>query len=592
MTSLPPHGAHQKPEDSRNLLIALILSTLIILGWQYFYEMPRRAQEAQSRSQHAPTSVSSATSTPQGAPAETATANTPLSHEDALTQGQRLPIKTKEFSGSWQLRGARLDDLILRQYRQSVEANSPAMTLLAPSATHAGYFAELGWMSSDTSTPNAESIWQADRPSLGVGHPVTLRWVNPEGVRFEMEIAVDEQFMFTITQRVINPTEKNVSLAPYGLINREVAQENEHFAILHEGPLGVVDGALQEVSYEELREDGERRFTASQGWLGISDKYWLTALIPQSKGNFPTKYQAYQSAGEQRYQIDYLLPSITVAPGGASEQVVRVFAGAKHVNMLDNYGAEFGIPLFDRAVDFGVLYFLTKPIFHLLHFFHTLIGNFGIAILALTVVIRLVMFPLANKSYYSMAQMQRLMPRMNELRDRYSDDRMRMNQEIMELYKREKVNPASGCLPMLLQIPVFFALYKVLFVTIEMRHAPFYGWIHDLSAPDPTNLFTAFGLIPWNAPSFLHIGLWPLLMTLTMIIQQRLNPKPADPVQAQVMAMLPYVFLFLFASFPAGLVMYWAWSNVLSILQQYVIKRRYDKQFSERRPTAAKAKTA
>ena len=590
MNPLSPHGSPHKPDDSRNLLIALVLSTFIILGWQYFYEMPRRAQEAQLSEQQAGTQLTEPARSAQAAPAELSSGS-PVSRDQAVEEGQRITIRSGELSGTLLLNGARLDDLTLRHYRQTADKDSAPVTLLAPSITQAGYFAELGWISSDTATPNAETLWQANRETLTPEQPVTLTWTNPDGIRFELDISLDEQFMFTVKQRVVNSTDKTVNLAPFGLINREVAQENEHFAILHEGPLGVVDGALQEVSYKDLREEGEQRFDTSQGWIGISDKYWLSALIPETAGTFPTKYQAYQSNGEQRYQVDFLLPSVMVAPGGASEQVTRLFAGAKHVNMLDTYGEKYGIPLFDRAVDFGVLYFLTKPIFHLLHFFHTLLGNFGLAILALTVVIRLFMFPLANKSFYSMAQMQKLMPKMNELRERYSDDRLRMNQEIMELYKREKVNPASGCFPMLLQIPVFFALYKVLFVTIEMRHAPFYGWVHDLSAPDPSNIFTAFGLIPWDPPTFLHIGIWPLLMTCTMIIQQKLNPKPNDPVQAQVMSMLPYIFLFLFASFPAGLVIYWTWSNMLSILQQYVIKKRYEKQSSTSRP-ASKPKTA
>jgi YidC/Oxa1 family membrane protein insertase len=590
MNPLTPHGSPHKPDDSRNLLIALVLSTFIILGWQYFYEMPRRAQEASLSQQQAGSQLTEPARTAQAAPAELSNGS-PVSRDQAVKEGQRITIRSEELSGTLLLNGARLDDLTLRHYRQTADKDSAPVTLFSPSITQAGYFAELGWISSDTPTPTADTLWQADRETLTPGQPVTLSWTNPDGVRFEQEISLDEQFMFTVRQRVVNPTDKTVHLAPFGLINREVAQENQHFAILHEGPLGVVDGALQEVSYEDLREEGEQRFDMSQGWLGISDKYWLSALIPQTEGTFPTKYQAYQSNGEQRYQVDFLLPSIMIAPGGASEQVTRLFAGAKHVTMLDAYGEKFGIPLFDRAVDFGVLYFLTKPIFHLLHYFHTMLGNFGLAILALTVVIRLFMFPLANKSFYSMAQMQKLMPKMNELRERYSDDRLRMNQEIMQLYKREKVNPASGCFPMLLQIPVFFALYKVLFVTIEMRHAPFYGWVHDLSAPDPSNIFTAFGLIPWDPPTFMHIGIWPLLMTCTMIIQQKLNPKPNDPVQAQVMAMLPYIFLFLFASFPAGLVIYWTWSNMLSIIQQYVIKKRYEKQSGEHRSTS-KPKTA
>ncbi|MBY0354208.1 MAG: membrane protein insertase YidC, partial [Rickettsiales bacterium] len=583
------HSPH-KPEETRNLLLALGLSTLIILGWQYFYELPRRQQEAAIQQQQAGTQLPH-TNESHAAPTDIAAEASLVSLTEAVAQGQRITIRSHELEGSLQLTGARFDDLTLRQYAQTDERDSPKVTLLAPSSTQSGYFAQIGWVSSDTPVPDANSVWQSNSPALEPGKPVTLTWTNPAGVRFEMDVALDEQFMFTVKQRVINNTDHGLNLSPFGLINRELAHENKHFAILHEGPLGVVDGALEEVSYADLRDDGEQRFSSAQGWLGITDKYWLTALAPEGNGTFATKYQAYVSHGEQRYQVDFLQPSMAVAAGATLEQTTHFFAGAKHVNMLDAYSHELNIPLFDRAVDFGVLYFLTKPIFHLLHFFHNWLGNFGLAILALTVVIKGVMFPLANKSYHSMAQMRKLMPKMTEIRERYSEDRLRMNQEIMEMYRREKVNPASGCLPMIVQIPVFFALYKVLFVTIEMRHAPFYGWVHDLSAPDPTNVFTLFGLIPWHTPSFLHIGLWPLVMTATMIIQQKLNPKPTDPVQAQVMGMLPYLFLFLFASFPAGLVIYWSWSNSLSILQQYVITKRYEKRSGI---TAArrKAKTA
>lgn len=592
MSLMPSHGGPQRPEEMRNLMIALALSTLIILSWQYFYEMPRRQQQAarEEKQTVALQTEASLFPVPQTAPAELSNTK-PLPTTEALAQSPRLSIRSSELTGSLRLVGARLDDLTLRNYREQVEKGSPSITMLAPSTTSSGYFAEVSWASSDTPTPNASTVWTASGDTLSPETPVTLSWTNAEGVRFEMQYALDEHFMFTITQRVINQTERPLSVAPFGLINRELTHENQHFAILHEGAIGVADNTLQEVSYEDLRDEGEQKFAKAEGWLGISDKYWLTALVPDGQAPFAAKFQAYQSNGAQRYQVDYLRPALQVAPGGTVEQITRLFAGAKHVKLLDAYGEKYQIPLFDRAVDFGVLYFLTKPIFNLLHYFHTLLGNFGLAILALTVVIRLGMFPLANKSYYSMAQMRKLMPKMNDIRAKYGEDRLKMNQEVMELYKREKINPASGCLPMLLQIPVFFALYKVLFVTIEMRHAPFYGWLQDLSAPDPSNFFTAFGLLPWSPPSFMHIGILPILMTLTMIIQQRLNPKPTDPVQAQVMGMLPYLFLFLFASFPAGLVLYWVWSNILSIVQQFIITYRYEKRTGDtshrRKPKAA-----
>ena len=593
MSLLPSPGAPQRPEETRNLLLAVAFSTLILLGWQYFYEAPRRQQEAARLQQQATSQRVDPSQTLQAAPAEITGNTEPLTRDKALAQSDRIAIRSPELKGTIRLEGARFDDLILSRYRQTVDRDSSPVVLLAPGITQSGYFAEFGWLSADTQTPTASTPWQTRDTELTPERPVTLFWVNPDGVRFELEIALDEHFMFTVKQRVLNTEERPVSVTPYGFINRKLASESEHFAILHEGPLGVVNGALEEVSYEDLREEGEFRFPKAEGWLGITDKYWLTAFAPEGAEPFSMRFHTYQTGGEQRYQIDYQRPAFRLEPGSQNEQTTRLFAGAKHVKLLDAYGERYSIPLFDRAVDFGVLYFLTKPIFHLLHFFHTLLGNFGLAILTLTVIIRGLMYPLASKSFYSMAQMRHLVPKMNEIRERHKDDRLRMNQEIMEMYKREKVNPASGCLPMLVQIPVFFALYKVLFVTIEMRHAPFYGWIRDLSAPDPTNLFTLFGLVPWDPPSFLHLGILPIAMTATMVIQQRLNPKPNDPVQAQIMTLMPYMFLFLFASFPAGLVVYWVWSNILSILQQYIITRRYEKRTGDmsyrRKP---KAKTA
>jgi YidC/Oxa1 family membrane protein insertase len=339
---------------------------------------------------------------------------------------------------------------------------------------------------------------------------------------------------------------------------------------------------LQEYDYSEVRE-AKMTDAATPAWAGITDKYWLTSLIPDATTALGAKttYQYYETDGDKRYQVDMLSAPITVAAGTTEERVTRFFAGAKLVDVLDAYAEKYHITMFDRAVDFGSLYFLTRPLFTALTFFNNYLGNMGLAIVALTVCVKLVLYPLANKSYAAMSQMKLLTPKMQEIRERFGDDRLRMNQEIMTLYKEEGVNPASGCLPLLIQMPIFFALYKVMFITIEMRHAPFYGWIKDLSAIDPTNIFTLFGLIPWNAPTILHVGVLPLAMMASMIIQQRMSPKPSDPTQAQVMTALPYVFLFVFASFPAGLVLYWVWNNVLSIAQQWVITKRYEKLYDK-----------
>jgi YidC/Oxa1 family membrane protein insertase len=335
-----------------------------------------------------------------------------------------------------------------------------------------------------------------------------------------------------------------------------------------------MNNILEDIQYESLRDDGARTFADARGWIGITDKYWLTALVPEAGTMFDAEYKFFKRGDHDAYQTDLRGSAMEVAVGQTAQTKVRLFAGAKVVERLDDYSAKYDIPLFDRAVDFGMLYFLTRPIFGMMTYFHSLTGNFGVAILLLTCVIKILLFPLASKSMTAMSRMKKLTPKMTELRERYKDDKMKMNQEIMALYKREKVNPVAGCLPLLLQLPVFFALYKVLFVTIEMRHAPFFGWVKDLSALDPTNLFTLFGLIPWDAPAFLHLGIWPIIMCATMVVQQRLNPKPADEIQAMVMNWMPFMFLFLFASFPAGLVIYWAWNNVLSILQQLYINMR------------------
>ncbi len=583
--------------DHKNLIIALVISTVILMGWHVFYEMPRqeaaKAAQAEVEAQAAMLAAAGADATPLPdtgslqAAAESGDSGdsvpaTPVSAQEALTEVPRIDISSDELHGSLSLKGARFDDLTLGQYRQTLADDSPEVRLLSPARAERGYFAELGWLplGDNITLPNSQTVWSSTDTRLTPNNPVILYWVSPQNVRFEMEVAMDEHFMFTVTQRVINLSGSTLSLAPYGLINRSYAHEGQQFFILHEGPLGLEDDALMEVGYDDLREDGPKKIDDTHGWIGITDKYWLTAIIPE-EGRFKATYQHYTQGDGERFQTDLLGKPVKIAPGGTTTYTTRLFAGAKEVWLLDEYSEEYTIPLFDRTVDFGYLYFLTKPIFLMLDYFYSLIGNFGLAILLLTIIIKAILFPLANKSYVAMAQMKQLMPKMQEIRERYEDDdKVKMNQEIIQLYKKEGVNPASGCLPMLIQLPIFFALYKVLFVTIEMRHAPFYGWIDDLSAKDPTNLFTLFGLIPWEPTavpligSLLHIGLWPLIMAATMILQQRLSPKPTDPIQAQVMQTLPFLFLFLFATFPAGLVIYWAWNNTLSILQQWVIMKR------------------
>jgi YidC/Oxa1 family membrane protein insertase len=412
---------------------------------------------------------------------------------------------------------------------------------------------------------------------LTADDPVTLTWTNDAGLKFTRTVAVDENYMFTVTQRVENTSGEAVTLHPYALVSRHGTPQTSGFFILHEGPIGVFDDTLKEVDYDELREEGVISQTSTGGWIGITDKYWLAAVIPADQAApIEARFVHHRSDNIDIYQTDFMGGGVAIGPGETVESTSRIFAGAKRARLLDHYAQTYNIPHFDRAIDFGWFYFLTKPLFYFLIYIQSYVGNFGIAILVLTVVIKLVFFPLANKSYKAMSQMRRLQPEMLKLRERFGDDKMRLNQEMMALYKREKVNPASGCLPMVIQIPVFFALYKVLFVIIEMRHAPFFGWINDLSAPDPTSIFNLFGLIPIDLPQFLTIGAWPLIMGVTMFLQQRLNPQPPDPVQARIFMVLPVVFTFMLAHFPAGLVIYWTWNNVLSIIQQWVIMRRTD----------------
>jgi YidC/Oxa1 family membrane protein insertase len=564
--------------DQRNLILAIVLSVVIILGFQFFYEMPRQ-REAQQRAD-----AERATAT-QTAPAEPPAAvqppgvvpGTPAAPV-ATTGGEppRLRIDNGRIHGTVSLKGARIDRVTLAQYRETIDPNSPEITLLSPPGSSAPYFAEFGWVGAQDaapgSMPNADTLWQAQGERLTPDTPVTLRWDNGQGLAFAQELSVDRDYMFAARRTVTNSGTAPVTLYPYGLLSRWGTPHTMGYYILHEGPIGVFNDTLNEVNYKDVVEDKQVEHESTGGWLGFTDKYWLASLIPQQDLAYKAAFR-HEAQGD-RYQTDFRGPPLTVQPGQTVEVTDRLFAGAKEVKLLDVYSERYNIPLFDRAVDFGWFYFLTKPIFHVLHFLHGAVGNYGIAILILTLCVKALFFPLANKSYKAMSQMKRLQPEMMKLRERYGEDRAKMNQELMGLYKREKVNPVSGCLPIVVQIPVFFALYKVLFVSIEMRHAPFYGWIHDLSAPDPTTFFNLFGLLPFTPPHFLMIGVWPLLMGLTMFLQTKLNPQPADPMQAKVMMMLPLMFIFLFATFPAGLVIYWTWNNLLSITQQWLIMKR------------------
>jgi YidC/Oxa1 family membrane protein insertase len=571
--------------EQRNLLIAIVLSVGILIAFQFAFEHTRPPQPPAPPGGTPATAPATPGARPSTAPAPdsssgaaapgAAPAPTLQSRATALAEQPRVKIETPRLHGSIDLSGARLDDLTLANYQETVDPKSPEVELLSPPGTQDPYLAEFGWVagSSDIKVPGPQTRWTASGGPLTPTNPVTLTWDNGQGLLFIRTVSVDQNYMFTVRDAVRNSGTNPVKLLPYGLISRTGTPHVAGYYILHEGLIGYLGGSLQEVKYSSLTPGTPVDYSSNGGWLGFTDKYWLTSLIPPQNETVKARFTHTIDNGVDRYQADYLGQEVTVPPGGTAEASVRFFAGAKEVNLLDAY-KESGIPFFDRAIDFGWFYFLTKPIFLILQFFFELLGNFGLAILLLTLCVKLLFFPLANKSYNAMSKMKLLQPEIQKLRERFPDDKARQQQEMMALYKRVGANPLAGCLPIVIQIPVFFALYKVLFVTIEMRHAPFFGWIHDLSAPDPTSFANLFGLLPFVPPAILAIGAWPLIMGVTMFLQQKLNPQPVDPVQARMFMLLPIVFTYMLAAFPAGLVIYWAWNNLLSIGQQWAIMHR------------------
>ncbi len=585
--------------DQRNMIIAIALSVLVLLGFQYFYERPKIAQEQrlqQQQGQQTATPGEDGTTVPgasgergevpqipgqaasgaPGVPAAQARASDLDRREAALGQVARAAIVNPRLAGTVPLVGRRIDDLVLIDYKETLDEDSPPITLFSPVGSSRAYYAAFGWSPADETVkvPQDDTVWKVEGDTLSPGRPLTLRWTSEAGVAFTRRYELDDNYLFTVTQAVVNGSPAEVTFSPWGYVNRAGTPDTLGFYILHEGPIAVLDGILREEDYDDLQGTEGLAVDSTGGWIGIADKFWLAALIPDQKSRFTGRLQHYLRDTEDRYQAEYLGQPATLAPGARIEVTNRLFAGAKQVRLIDAYEEAHKIKLFDRAVDFGWFYYLTKPLFYVIDFFNQLTGNFGLAILLLTVCIKALFFPLANKAYKSMSRMKALQPEMMKLKERHGDDRQKLNQEMMGLYKKEKVNPASGCLPIVIQIPVFFALYKVLFVTIEMRQAPFYGWIEDLSVRDPTTLFNLFGLIPWTPPDFLMIGIWPLMMGISMFLQQKLNPQPTDPIQAKVFLFMPLIFTFILAPFPAGLVIYWTWNNMLSMAQQYVIMRR------------------
>jgi len=565
--------------DQKRLFLAIAISMAILLGFQFF--APRRPVQPVVDTQATPTTQ---TVKPTGDPAFPGTQPVAVAPPAEQREVPRLRIAAPKVQGSINLVGARLDDLVLRDYHEEVSPESPLVRLLEPKSEPQPYYVQFGWTGDGVKVPDVDTVWTASAQELTQTQPVTLSWDNGAGQVFEIVLSVDADYMFSVDQRVQNNGAAAVKVFPWSRIRRDYKPQTAGYYILHEGLLGVIGGRLQEQTYDKAKSEAEKtsgpslKMDTTGGWAGITDKYWLTALIPDQKAPVQAAFRHLTENGADRYQVDFVPTTATTAEAGASANFTsHLFAGAKVVQLLDRYEGEYGLPNFDKAVDFGWFYFLTKPIFYALDWLFHVVGNFGLAIMIFTLGVKLLFFPLANKSYRSMSKMKLLGPKMQEIRERLKDEPQKMQAEIMGLYKNEKVNPASGCLPMVIQIPVFFSLYKVIFVTIELRHAPFFGWIHDLSAVDPTNVFNLFGLIPFDPAHyshFLHLGAWPLIMGVTMFLQQKLNPPSPDPVQARIFQFMPIIFTFMLASFPAGLVIYWSWNNTLTILQQWTIMRR------------------
>ena len=566
--------------EQRNLILAIVISVAILMGFQFAFGPKIPPPESGGEFEE-----------PLGAPVAPKSQGVGPTSELEVSEVEQAEIVEQDqprilinpgnpaaaLSGSITLQGARIDQIILEGYRETTSPDSSNIVLFSSSGSARPYFAEFGWIAEEGENlrlPGPATLWQSSASTLSPDQPVLLTWENGEGLRFERTIAIDDDYMFTVTDRVQNVNERAVLLYPYGLIRRTHEPATLGFFILHEGPLGVFNGTLKEIDYDDLRDSRSESIETTGGWIGITDKYWLAALIPDQTTPMRGRFRYKEGLDGEKFQVEYRLTGKTIGSGQAVEITNHLFAGAKVVTLLDRYEEDLGIQRFDLAVDFGWFYFLTKPLFYLIHYLTGYLGNIGLAILSVTVIIKLVFFPLANKSYAAMSRLKKLQPQMMKLREQYGDDKVKLNTEMMGLYKKEGANPLAGCLPIIIQIPVFFALYKVLFVTIEMRHAPFYGWIKDLSAPDPTTFFNLFGLLPYTPPEFLLIGVWPLAMGVTMWMQQKLNPAPPDPMQARIMMLLPIVFTFICARFASGLVIYWTWNNILSIIQQWVIMRR------------------
>ncbi|MGY9025661.1 MAG: membrane protein insertase YidC [Candidatus Pelagibacterales bacterium] len=560
--------------DTKNIILASVLSVGILLLWSIFVEQPVAVDDTIKIQQTESSNIQSDSSLDSlDQPAQTSAVEI-LSVEDTISDSPRIEINTPGISGSIRLNGLVIDDVVLKAYQETLEADSNNIRYLSPLKTGDGHEVSFGWIAKNTGfeIPNRNTPWQliSSNSILSIGSPLTFEWKNNTGQIFQAIVSIDDEYLFNIEQKITNNGSSDITVQNKAQIIRENTPDLSGMFILHEGLVGVLDEKLELVDYDDLAEEKRFLYDSNNGWLGFTDKYWLTAIIPEQNTpfkaifNYDNNYSAYYRSQD----------TTTVSAGSAYSTSSNIFIGAKEADLLDRYQEEYGFYNFDLAIDWGWFYFLTKPLFYIIYFLFDLTGNFGIAIIILTAMTRVLFFPLANWSFTSMAKMKKLQPEMTRLKELHKDDRQQQQQALMTLYKKEKVNPVSGCVPILIQIPFFFAIYKMLFVSLEMRHAPFFGWIQDLSAKDPTSLFNLFGLIPWDPPSFLVIGVWPILMGLTMWIQQKLNPAPPDPIQAKIFMFFPFFITVLLSQFAAGLVIYWTTNNLLSIIQQWIITRR------------------
>lgn len=581
-------------EQNKNLILATALSFLVIMVWTVFFSPVPDPQLDQASIESSDTAAAPNSDLAAAPPVEGSTTGEPLggdlgaqsSRADALTTSTRIKIETPRVIGSLSLIGGRIDDLKFVDYLETLDPTSEPVTLLSPAGGPNAYYALYGWSSAtgaNEEVPNARTAWTVEEgTTLTPTSPVTLKWTSPSGLIFRRQISIDDNYLFSITQSVENPTGEAVKMAPYGIIARHGEPETIGFYILHEGVVRSTDGEIGEVDYNDMpdfaTQEGagvvDKIKVEQNGWIGFTDKYWMTTLIPNPGQSFTAA--AKFTGASQTYQTDMRLPLMDVPAGGSAEITTSLFAGAKEWETIRNYEQQNGFNQFIDSIDWGWFFFITKPMFQVLHYLNGLIGNMGWAIIGLTFVIKLLLLPLAYKSYVSMAKMKKLQPEMEKIKERAGDDKQKLQQEMMALYKKEKANPAAGCLPILVQIPIFFAIYKVIFVTLELRHAPFFGWIKDLSAPDPTSWMNLFGLLPYEIPGFLgllSIGVFPILMGVTMWLQQKLNPAPTDATQAMIFAWMPWVFMFMLGGFASGLVIYWVANNTITFAQQYLIMR-------------------